>query len=147
MGGCNSRSAGPAREGGSDSAGEGAPNVGDGADGTGDDSPACFPLFHDCTTTAECCGPYRCLNITGRLACQSESPADAAPGNSPLDVATEVADGSVDLIAPADSGGDSAACFPLFHDCAMTADCCGPYRCLNITGHLACQGEGPVTGP
>jgi hypothetical protein len=62
----------------------------DGADGdvhsdtqtesNADHSPACYPLFHACTMTDECCAPNRCLNITGTLACQQEGPAMDAAG-------------------------------------------------------------------
>jgi hypothetical protein len=45
------------------------------SDSTGDHSQACYPLFHACTTTDECCAPNRCLNITGTPACQQEGPA------------------------------------------------------------------------
>jgi hypothetical protein len=38
-----------------------------------EDAPACYPLFRACTTTEQCCAPYRCLNING-LACQLEGP-------------------------------------------------------------------------
>ncbi|HVV51808.1 MAG TPA: hypothetical protein VHO06_19225 [Polyangia bacterium] len=41
----------------------------------GQDALACFPLFHACTTSDECCAPNRCLNITGTPACQQEGPA------------------------------------------------------------------------
>ena len=40
-----------------------------------DHSPACYPLFHACTVTEECCAPNRCLDITGTPACQQEGPA------------------------------------------------------------------------
>ena len=43
-----------------------------------------------------------------------------------------------------DAGGDAAACYPLFHACATNAECCAPNRCLNITGTLECQQEGPA---
>ena len=47
----------------------------------------------------------------------------------------------------AGTGGSGAtACFSLFHACANSADCCAPNRCLNITGTLACQQEGPSVG-
>jgi hypothetical protein len=42
---------------------------------SGDHPPACYPLFHACTTDGECCAPNRCLNITGTPACQVEGPA------------------------------------------------------------------------
>jgi hypothetical protein len=35
--------------------------------------PACFPLFHACETTEECCPPYQCINVNTR-ACQLEGP-------------------------------------------------------------------------
>lgn len=53
-------------------------------------------------------------------------------------------DAPVDAFGGGDSGGDAAACFPLFHACAINADCCAPSRCLNITGTPACQQEGPA---
>jgi len=39
--------------------------------------------------------------------------------------------------------GGAAACYPLFHDCALDTECCAPNRCLNITGTRKCQVEGP----
>jgi hypothetical protein len=44
-------------------------------DGDGEDAGACYPLFHACTSTAQCCAPNLCLNITGSPACQVEGPA------------------------------------------------------------------------
>jgi hypothetical protein len=44
------------------------------ADAAADQAPACYPLFHACTTTDQCCAPNRCLNITGTPACQQEGP-------------------------------------------------------------------------
>jgi hypothetical protein len=51
-----------------------------------DHPPACYPLFHACTTTEECCAPNRCFSITGAATCQQEGPVvdadvqiDAAP--------------------------------------------------------------------
>lgn len=41
---------------------------------------------------------------------------------------------------------DGAACYPLFHACASNDECCSPNRCLNITGTLECQQEGPSVG-
>jgi len=96
------------------------------------DADACFALFHGCATTTDCCAPYRCLDTTGGLTCQIDSPTDAATG---LD--TGVSDAS--------SGGvDGLACFPLFHPCVASSDCCSPYLCLTITGQPACQLEGPA---
>jgi hypothetical protein len=42
--------------------------------------------------------------------------------------------------------GDVPACVPLFHACGANSDCCAPNRCLNITGTLECQQEGPAGG-
>jgi len=116
------------------------------SDATDDGGFTCFSLFHACSVTAECCGPYRCLNITGQPACQEEGPTQ--------DAAAMGADGAVDSPSDTDGadaasdGGDAAACFPLFHACTAGTDCCAPYRCLNITGQPACQLEGPATdGP
>jgi len=39
---------------------------------------ACFPLFHACTTDDQCCGPNRCLVITGTPLCQQEGPAPSS---------------------------------------------------------------------
>jgi hypothetical protein len=64
----------------------------------------------------------------------------AGSGGSGGAVATSGADAS------AASGSDAAACSSLFHACAKDADCCAPNRCLNITGTLACQLEGPAVG-
>src|SRR4051812_35237291 len=36
------------------------------------------------------------------------------------------------------------ACYPMFHACTSNEQCCAPNRCLNITGTLACQVEGPA---
>lgn len=101
----------------------------DGPTDTEEDALAsCFPLFHGCATTAECCAPNRCLNVTGTPACQLEGPKDAA--------------------IAADSGKDATqattACFSLFHACTESGECCAPNRCLNITGTLECQQEGPA---
>lgn len=41
---------------------------------------------------------------------------------------------------------DGAACYPLFHACASDGECCAPNRCLNITGTLQCEQEGPKAG-
>lgn len=65
--------------------------------------------------------------------------------------ASEPFDGSVaagDAPGQGDATGreDGAACYPLFHACASDADCCTPNRCLNITGTLQCQQEGPRAG-
>jgi len=46
--------------------------------------------------------------------------------------------------AGGDARGDAASCYPLFHACATNAECCAPNRCLNITGTLECQQEGPA---
>jgi hypothetical protein len=55
------------------------------------------------------------------------------------------ADAHAGLDAPSESSGDGAAgCFPLFHGCTATEECCAPNRCLNVTGTLACQQEGPA---
>jgi len=64
----------------------------------------------------------------------------ASTGGSGGAVATGGADAS------AASGTDATACFALFHSCGNSADCCAPNRCLNITGTLACQQEGPAVG-
>ena len=50
---------------------------------SGDHPSACYPLFHACTTTDECCAPNRCLNITGTPACQQEGPALDADSSEP----------------------------------------------------------------
>jgi hypothetical protein len=39
------------------------------------DAAACYPLFHACTSSDQCCAPNLCLNITGTLQCQVEGPA------------------------------------------------------------------------
>ena len=100
---------------------------------SGDHPSACLPLFHACTTTDECCAPNRCLNITGTPACQQEGPALDADSSEP------VSDAAQD-----DGGQDAAACYPLFHACTSSEQCCTPNRCLNITGSPACQVEGPA---
>jgi hypothetical protein len=64
----------------------------------------------------------------------------AGSGGSGGAVATSGADAS------AASGNDATACFSLFHACSENADCCAPNRCLNITGTLACEQEGPAVG-
>ncbi len=61
-------------------------------------------------------------------------------GDSGGSAATRGADASVV------GGSDAAACFSLFHACAKESDCCAPNRCLNITGTLACEQEGPAVG-
>jgi len=99
----------------------------------GDHPLACYPLFHACTTNDECCAPNRCLNITGTPACQQEGPAlDADSSEQPSDT------------AQIDGGQDATACYPLFHACTSSQECCAPNRCLNITGSPACQVEGPA---
>jgi hypothetical protein len=55
------------------------------------------------------------------------------------------ADGMGDAPQTSDVG-DAPACFPLFHACGANSDCCAPNRCLNITGTLECQQEGPAGG-
>jgi hypothetical protein len=57
------------------------------------------------------------------------------------DDASQTADGPVET---RDDG--AVSCFPLFHGCAATTECCSPNRCLNITGTFACQQEGPAPG-
>jgi len=59
-------------------------------DGSADHPIACYPLFHACTTTDECCAPNRCLNITGTPACQQEGPRieDAGADVSAQDIRT-----------------------------------------------------------
>ena len=103
------------------------------SDSTGDHSQACYPLFHACTTTDECCAPNRCLNITGALACQQEGPPVDADSSEP------VSDAARD-----DGGQDAAACYPLFHACTSSEQCCAPNLCLTINGGPACQVEGPA---
>jgi hypothetical protein len=103
------------------------------SDSTGDHSQACYPLFHACTTTDECCAPNRCLNITGTPACQQEGPALDADSSEPVSDA-----------AQNDGGQDAAACYPLFHACTSSEQCCAPNLCINITGSPACQVEGPA---
>jgi hypothetical protein len=46
--------------------------------------------------------------------------------------------------ASMDSGQDAAACYPLFHACTSSDQCCAPNLCINITGTPACQVEGPA---
>jgi hypothetical protein len=46
------------------------------------DEASCVGLFKTCANDAQCCAPYRCLNITGTSQCQLEGPAlDAAAGD------------------------------------------------------------------
>jgi hypothetical protein len=74
----------------------------------------------------------------GRDAGRSDSSAardggagrDEAAGNAGKDGGSDGMDGA-------------AACFSLFHSCALDTECCAPNRCLNITGTSACQQEGP----
>jgi len=94
---------------------------------------ACYPLFHACTTTDECCAPNRCLNITGTPACQQEGPARDA------DTPETAADTTQN-----DGGQDASACYPLFHACTSSEQCCAPNLCLTINGGPACQVEGPA---
>jgi hypothetical protein len=78
--GCSSSSAGRA---GSGTGGTTGADGATGGDDAGGDAAACFPLFHACSTNAECCAPNRCLNITGTLECQQEGPAvDGSAGGS-----------------------------------------------------------------
>jgi len=98
-----------------------------------DESAACYPLFHACTSSDECCTPNRCINISGTPACQQEGPAPDANSSEPA------ADAGED-----DSGQDATACYPLFHACTGTEQCCAPNLCLTINGGPACQVEGPT---
>jgi hypothetical protein len=41
-------------------------------DSDAEHSVSCYPLFHACTISQECCAPNRCLNITGTPACQQK---------------------------------------------------------------------------
>jgi hypothetical protein len=43
-----------------------------------------------------------------------------------------------------DGGPDAAACYPLFHACTSSEQCCAPNLCLTINGGPACQVEGPA---
>jgi hypothetical protein len=75
-----------------------------------------------------------------------ESQADAyarsdAPGDSSRDA--ERSDAVSDAVQ-SDGGQDAAACYPLFHACTSSAECCAPNLCINITGTPACQVEGPA---
>ena len=60
------------------------------------------------------------------------------------DAAQASIDADVHPDAPASSADHPPACYPLFHACATTEECCAPHRCLNITGTPACQQEGPA---
>ncbi len=43
-----------------------------------------------------------------------------------------------------EAGADAPpACQPLFHACVNDGECCAPNRCLNVSGTLMCQQEGP----
>ena len=83
--------------------------------------------------------------------------ADADDGSDAPDAARSGLDAPVDELSATDGedssgsdalfevgGADVAGCFSLFHVCGTTSDCCDPYRCLNITGELECQLEGPA---
>jgi len=107
------------------------------AESSSDRPPACYPLFHACTTTDECCAPNRCLNITGTPACQQEGPVQDANSSDAMSDAAQN-DGGQDATA------DAAACYPLFHACTSTEQCCVPNLCLTINGGPACQVEGPA---
>jgi hypothetical protein len=98
-----------------------------------DHPPACYPLFHACTTNDDCCAPNRCLNVTGTPACQQEGPAiDANTSDAVSDAAAN------------DGGQDATACYPLFHACTSSEQCCAPNLCITINGGPACQVEGPA---
>jgi hypothetical protein len=100
---------------------------------TADHPLACYPLFHACTTTDECCAPNRCLNITGTPACQQEGPAvDADRSETAADTTQN------------DGGQEASACYQLFHACTSSEQCCAPNLCLTINGGPACQVEGPA---
>jgi hypothetical protein len=51
--------------------------------------------------------------------------------------------GDVEKDGSSDGMDGVAACFSLFHSCALDTECCAPNRCLNITGTNECQQEGP----
>ncbi len=57
--------------------------------------------------------------------------------------------GTRDAGRPSDGksdAGDTLTCSSLFQACRTDGDCCAPNRCLDITGTLQCQQEGPVGG-
>ena len=113
----------------------GADGQSDVPDASNSDHPlACYPLFHACGTTDECCAPNRCLSITGTPACQQEGPALDADGSEPVSDA-----------APEDGGQDATACYPLFHACTSSGQCCAPNLCLSINGPPTCQIEAEDT--
>jgi hypothetical protein len=67
--------------------------------------------------------------------------ADAGQSDGGPDAA-QVADAG-----QSDGGPDATACYPLFHACTGSEQCCAPNLCLNITGTPACQVEGPGPTP
>ena len=101
---------------------------------TGDHPLACYPLFHACATTDECCAPNRCLNITGTAACQQEGPAldaGSADGGDPDSHATDA--------SPLD-GGDAASTrtqFTSWTSCGWSGGTClcdGIRACQAVAG-------------
>ncbi len=66
-------------------------------------------------------------------ACQQEGPAFDADSSEPVSDA-----------AQNDSGQDATACYPLFHACTSSEQCCSPNLCTTINGGPACQVEGPA---
>jgi hypothetical protein len=80
---------------------------GNGGSGWIDGAAACFPLFHDCALDTECCGPNRCLNITGTRKCQVEGPQ----------------------MTDAGSGDVAATCVSYGQACSETHHCCGGLIC------------------
>jgi len=110
------------------------------------------PQYRSCFQTAypENCPPVGCAS-------RSQTEDGQYPPLAPSDLTGVVArciasDGALAFCATRyepdaaarDASDDRAACFAMFHVCSTDRECCAPNRCLNITGQLACQQEGPA---
>lgn len=119
------------------------------------DISECSGFMVDCKTSAECCAPYSCLNITGTPKCQTEGPepdiaVSDVPGPDVLpdavqpdvvqpDAALTCKDGSDDVIPAASCSGGGATFFPTFSKlCASDSDCFAAVHQINCCGtHVA----------
>ncbi|SRR6266545_797346 len=91
-----------------------------------------------------------CLAALAGACSRSLANRDAQQANADADGLTIDADSSeLPSDASQNNGGqdattDAAACYPLFHACMSSDQCCAPNLCLTINGGPACQVEGPA---
>ena len=118
--------------------------------------------FLDCANAGGCPGgapPLEgascggCCSGTVGGTCVFACPGDAgqvsatceAPGAWHLSGACTSSDGAAAEAGDAATDASTdAACIGLFQACTETSQCCTPYACINITGTLQCQLEGPA---